>query len=296
MKFFISLILVANSLWAEEMVTSVEMFNENLVQALTQMLEAVNKPQLCDPCNDQEEKSKVSSLEDENCIKYLVWGHSDHAKEFLRRNHLVGIGQGCNSGNGSVGKVKSLFQRGPNGTYAQQAYQGTQNAGMSPLILSTDTDGLLLTKNSHIGFMRMTQYHFLSLIKHSQENSSNCSKMLIKFHCVDDDEDLHDGEYQKRFNAIIKHNDKKDGLKEENLEQLELLQRFELLKNCFGDKRLAVPTKCGEDFEFSPDVKIAKHCLEWMKSIEARPKMSWETAGRLAPEQQEKYPPQGKLH
>jgi hypothetical protein len=226
------------------------------------------------------------------CQLVMAWGHGADSRHYIKtvRRKSSGIGMGCNSGKGGIRIPATYFryQRGPNGNWAAASYQGTQNAGLSPLILSDTSlaNPELIKKNSYIGFMRMMQYHWLQLHSYAQDEllSSSCSDVSIELYCTDDTKgnpngsqqgDLHDRELKARLESWQKPIRATD-LPEPMRSEAEILNRFEPLRNCFGASSGfdGSPSQCGSKITITRGRPMARHCIEWTQRIERFPQQN----------------------
>jgi hypothetical protein len=255
---------------------------------------------------------------DNKCQLHLGWGHSKNSHKYIKEINATGIGMGCNSGNAGVGDLEKnshwwRFQRGPNGSYAMSRYQGTQNGGLAPAIFEQDDYNLdsqsVFLKNSFVGFMRLTQYHWLKLHEYAQSEllKSDCASVKITYDCVDGKNkkfeysygDLDEKEYQKRITAWKKEEKfKKEALNNKYKKELEILNRFEPLANCFGEGHEAdpLPSKCDQEIIITKKTTLKKHCQDWIKSIDKTPEHDWQTPASLERPTDYNFPAKGKLN
>lgn len=135
------------------------------------------------------------------CDFIFAWGHDKEVLSFLKSNSEDNIViQGCDVGKGGFNMLEEvgLFQNGHNGTWFGGYHNNKANAGFNLFNLSgirMDRDynpdnGLtgiekIYEKNNLLGFMRMTQTHFIGIMKDAMERVKNreCGEVMIKFTC-----------------------------------------------------------------------------------------------------------------
>jgi hypothetical protein len=243
--------------------------------------------------------------QDKECQLMLGWGHTRQAKNLISGRGISGIGQGCNDRECGVGELKDKdefwrYQAGTNGLYAHKYFQGTQNSGLNPLIL----EGLrhhkhsVSVKNSRLGFMRMTQYHWLKLHEYAMTKikSDECSAVSIEFTCVASD--MTNNELKSRLNAWQKKIESTENKKDLNLtqEDLSVLNRIRPLGTCFNDEKSSLPKSCGEKTEVTPGKELLPRCKAWLNMIDQRPEHNSDTPERLPKSQQEKFKANGPIY
>jgi hypothetical protein len=261
------------------------------------------------PCSQKQALiQELKTEEDPECQVYLGWGHVRNSHELINRLNGQGIGMGCSAGESTLGEVPGSygrFQRGSNGTYANERNQGTQNGGLNPVILPDIASKNLRDHNSYIGFMRLTQYHWLQLVNYSKDHllGKKCSSVKLKFVCSDNSfNDLNNLEFNKRMSAASKNKiflkDKVFSSKEDkNLKnEIEILQRFERLKGCFNNKATSLPKRCDHEIVIDQETQMAKHCQDWVKEIETVKQLDWSSPSSLERPETYPYPKTGKLH
>jgi hypothetical protein len=250
---------------------------------------------------------ELKTSADPECQLYLGWGHTYMGHDYIKDINGCGIGMGCNSGVAGVGDLKNKpnfwrFQRGSNGTWANYEYQGTQNGGLNPVLLDDKIDygnnfSKIYNKNSYLGFMRMTQYHWLKLKEYADQFLINkvCSDVKINFACVADD--MQNDELNNRLNAWKKKL-KTEDYSEQLRSNIETMNRIEPLLGCFGEEVSpdALPTKCNDSLIVSADTKIANHCKSWVEEIDKLPQHNWQTPKFLEKTLDFKFKANGPLH
>jgi hypothetical protein len=327
LKLILSFVILNNQnlVASDFMASSLTMPEDAPVKLLGNGTAKVSVDRNCETGNEiissETPNSQTKKLDHQNakCQLHLGWGHSGNSKNYLKDINATGIGMGCNSGNAGVGDLVKdnhwwRFQRGPNGSYDMANYQGTQNGGLAPVIFDTDDFGRsekqVILKNSFVGFMRLTQYHWLKLHEYAQTQllTSECENVKISFDCVDgtskkfkDDswQDLDDVEYKKRISAWknpIKFSTAE--LNEKYKIELEILNRFKPLENCFAGelKEDSLPPSCDQEVIISTKEKMASHCEKWVKEIDKIPQQSWSTDKALPRPAKYSYPAKGDLN
>jgi hypothetical protein len=179
MKFLILLSFFVFSSFANEFMASSLTYPEDLpVKLINELNEKTKKKcggNIVSTVNQVAKAAIIQNLDDtESCSLHLGWGHVGHSKNYIKKVNGTGIGMGCNSGEAGVGELEKKiewwrFQRGSNGAYANDESQGTQNGGLNPVIFEgddkfkDDNGSSVFLKNSFVGFMRLTQFHWLKL-------------------------------------------------------------------------------------------------------------------------------------
>jgi hypothetical protein len=130
----------------------------------------------------------------------------------------------------------------------------------------------------------------------------------VKFDCVDGDDekfkvsdswkDLDEDELQKRLSAWKKDVSFKDpNLNKKYQKELEILNRFKPLENCFADQdKKSLPKSCDSEIVITNKDVIQKNCLDWMKTIDEMPQHSWKTDDSLPRPKKYEYPDKGILN
>ncbi len=298
MKYtLLSFAFFASSLYAEMMVFPTVNLEKKLERNLNALTEI--QPPLC---------PELKTSEDSDCQIYLGWGHTHSSHEAIANtNSQCGIGMGCGSGEAGVGDMAKKneywrFQRGTNGTYSNEYSQGTQHGGLNPVIFEPDANQEHLDRNSYLGFMRLTQYHWLQLYNYAAKELLNtqCSSVRIEFICANEDDDLNIVELTKRLTAY--QNDLPVNLDNEldkkYQTELAIINRVAPLSNCFGDAKVvdALPTFCGEKIVIDPKTKIAPHCQKWVESIQKLPQHNDKTPVSLPRPEKYPYPETGYIN
>ena len=157
------------------------------------------------------------------CTSDLVWGHT-WVMQHLREHQYPGvssqyIGQGCSAKDVSTIPM-AIYQSGSNGTWDAEL-NPENNGGLNPKFSSTtrseekvngpDKINLIIdelkavsetyrellkdfplkdfaTIVNAVGFMRLSQYHWLALMKNSEKlmREKNCKTTTIRFTCIND--------------------------------------------------------------------------------------------------------------
>jgi hypothetical protein len=245
--------------------------------------------------------SELKTAEDPECQIYLGWGHGNVPENEIRRKapDASGIGMGCNTGKAGVGGLKDKpqywrYQRGTNALWANYKYQGTQSGGLNPVILEKEDVEKkritsLATKNSYVGFMRLLQYHWLQLKNYADDYllGKTCREVKMMFNCFSGD--LTDQELNRRYTSWLKPVELEGEMKTKYEKELEIINRFTPLKNCYQDLA-SIPMSCNEEFIVTSETKMNAHCGEWVKDISEIPQQNAATPESLPRPKSYSYP------
>jgi len=141
----------------------------------------------------------VAGTGGKECKFILAWGHNSDVTAFQEANPTDNmVIQGCGIGRSGFNALKEvgLYQTGPNGTWFGKRENEWSNAWFNlfnfadlpwPYAPSDGVEGIekIYEKNNLLGFMRMTQIHFIGIIKKAMEQvqSGECGKVILEFAC-----------------------------------------------------------------------------------------------------------------
>lgn len=182
----------------------------------------------------------------ETCKYQFRWGHGDdiepNLKRVIKRNNVCTVGQGCyikeNSGN-LPGLIPSIGYNGDwMGADFQDDYNGGKNPVMAPSAIPNSEKG---NDVNAVGFMRMTEHNWMTLLLKAMSNSNSskkCKKVNIKFACE------YEGEEDEVWDRRVSRSQKTD------LKDVEGRNIAYIKKNCAHGIE-TVPTKCGQRFSLT---------------------------------------------
>ncbi len=124
------------------------------------------------------------------CRYTLGWGHTTESKKYQKTHKDENvIVEGCNVGKSGNKELKdiAICQKGPNGNWFGLKFQTTANGGKNLFDLSDLAwQSQVSSKNNTLGFMRMTQAHFIGILLKAQKaiKKRQCKKAIFKFVCT----------------------------------------------------------------------------------------------------------------